>query len=81
MEIYTLKFPDEGNTGAESGALRLDFGAKDAADALVLAHRKADDVRSGQAAELWQGARRLCSIRRAPCGNVAAASSVRFQTA
>ncbi|PZQ50010.1 MAG: hypothetical protein DI555_23365 [Novosphingobium pentaromativorans] len=81
MEIYTLKFPEEGNTGEKTGALCLDFGAEDAADALVLAHRKADDVRSGQAAELWQGARRLCSIRRAPRGNDVGVSSVRFQTA
>ncbi|TCM16445.1 hypothetical protein EDF56_10724 [Novosphingobium sp. PhB165] len=59
MNIYTLKFPDDGNVGA----LRLDFDAEDAADALVTAHRKASGVRTGRAAELWQGARKLCTIR------------------
>ena len=77
MDIYTLKFPDEGN----AGALRLDFDAEDAADALVLAHRKVDEVRSGRAAELWQGARRLCAIRRANRDIADGNSPVRFQTA
>ena len=72
MYIYTLKFPDDGY----AGALRLDFDAEDAAEALVTAHRKARDVRGGRAAELWQGARRLCTIRHG-----SSPTSMRFQTA
>lgn len=77
MNNYTLKFPDEGN----AGALRLDFDAEDAAEALVVAHRKAGDVRSGRAAELWQGARKLCTIRRSQADHVIAPKPARFQTA
>ncbi|WP_395396409.1 hypothetical protein WBP07_21185 (plasmid) [Novosphingobium sp. BL-8A] len=72
MKIYTLKFPDDGN----AGALRLDFGAEDAADALVTAHRKAS-MRINGGAELWQGARKLCTIRWGPSDD----RSARFQTA
>ena len=76
MNIYTLKFPGDGN----AGALRLDFDAEDAAEALVMAHRKASDVRSGRAAELWQGARKLCTIRHSgPSSN--GGHSPRYQTA
>jgi organic hydroperoxide reductase OsmC/OhrA len=77
MNIYTLKFPDDGNVGA----LRLDFGAEDAADALVTAHRKASGIRSGRAAELWQGAHKLCTIRRAIDGAECGARPMRFQSA
>jgi hypothetical protein len=77
MDIYTLKFPDEGN----AGALRLDFGAEDAADALVTAHRKAAELRSGRAAELWQGARRLCAVQRGVSGSGEQSHSARFQLA
>lgn len=76
MSIYTLKFPDDGN----AGALRLDFDAEDAAEALVSAHRQAGGLRSGRAAELWQGARKLCTIRRAPNSSDEARRSTRFQT-
>ncbi|MBO9723971.1 MAG: hypothetical protein J7530_06315 [Novosphingobium sp.] len=76
MSIYTLKFPDDGN----AGALRLDFDAEDAAEALVSAHRKASSLRGGRAAELWQGARKLCTIRRASNGVDEARRSSRFQT-
>ncbi len=72
MNIYTLKFPDDGN----AGALRLDSDAEDAADALVAAHHRAS-MRTGGAAELWQGSRKLCTIRRGP-GNIR--PSGRFQT-
>lgn len=77
MNIYTLKFPDDGN----AGALRLEFDAEDAAEALVKAHRTASDVRSGRAAELWQGARKLCTIRQVPGLPGDARMSARFQTA
>ncbi len=77
MNIYTLKFPDEGNVGA----LRFDFDAEDAADALVTAHRKADELRSGRAAELWQGTRRLCAIRRSAASAAEHGQSARFQLA
>lgn len=77
MDIYTLKFPDEGN----AGALRLEFGAEDAADALLTAHRKAADLMSGRAAELWQGTRRLCAIRRGETGGGELRGSARFQLA
>ncbi|TCU54707.1 hypothetical protein EDF58_108138 [Novosphingobium sp. PhB57] len=77
MNIYTLRFPDDGN----AGALRLDFGAEDAADALVTAHRKALDVRSARAAELWQGGRKLCTIRHAANGPESGPKSLRFQSA
>jgi len=77
MNIYTLKFPDDGN----AGALRLDFDAEDAADALVTAHRKASGVRAGRAAELWQGARKLCTIRRENAGDHSQPKPMRFQTA
>lgn len=77
MNIYTLKFPDDGN----AGALRLDFDAEDAAEALLKAHRTAGGVRSGRAAELWQGARKLCTIRRASNEPAPPAKSLRFQTA
>lgn len=76
MDIYTLKFPGDGN----AGALRLDFDAEDAAEALVTAHRKASDVRAGRGAELWQGARRLCTIRHGSNPGEKPAS-MRFQTA
>ncbi|PZQ51795.1 MAG: hypothetical protein DI555_20525 [Novosphingobium pentaromativorans] len=77
MNIYTLKFPDEGN----AGALRLDFDAEDAAEALVTAHRKAADVRSGSGAELWLGARKLCTIRHSSAGAASRQQSARFQIA
>ncbi|WP_132386059.1 hypothetical protein [Novosphingobium sp. PhB165] len=60
MKIYTLKFLDDGNGGAR----RLDFGASDLAEALIVAHRKAAKC----TAELWQGARKLCTIRREGAG-------------
>ena len=72
MNIYTLKFPDDGN----AGALRLDFDAEDAADALVAAHHRSS-MRTGGAAELWQGSRKLCTIRHGPDNN---RPSGRFQT-
>lgn len=76
MSIYTLKFPDDGN----AGALRLDFDAEDAAEALVSAHRQAGSLRSGRAAELWQGARKLCTIRHTSNSVDEARPSTRFQT-
>lgn len=73
MNIYTLKFPDDGNEGAP----RLDFGAADAAEALIIAHRKA----AQRTAELWQGARKLCTIRRSVVSSNECRQSTRFQTA
>lgn len=73
MNIYTLKFPDDGSEGAR----RLDFGAADVAEALIIAHRKA----AQRTAELWQGARKLCTIRRGPDPSHSPTQSVRFQTA
>jgi hypothetical protein len=76
VDIYTLKFPGDGN----AAALRLDFDAEDAAEALVTAHRTASDVRAGRAAELWQGARRLCTIQHGSNPGEKQ-MSMRFQTA
>lgn len=73
MNIYTLKFPDDGNEGAP----RLDFGAADVAEALIIAHRKA----AQRTAELWQGARKLCTIRRRAEASGETQQSARFQTA
>ncbi|MGH6745164.1 hypothetical protein [Novosphingobium sp.] len=56
MKTYTLKFPDD-DIGV---ARRLEFKASDMTGALVIAHREA----SKRSAELWEGARKLCSIRR-----------------
>nr|WP_086492232.1 hypothetical protein [Novosphingobium panipatense] len=56
MKIYTLRFFED-----EHGlAKRLEFKAPDIAGALVIAHREA----AKRSAELWEGALKLCTIRR-----------------
>jgi hypothetical protein len=56
MKVYTLKFAEDGIGVAR----RLEFKAGDITGALVVAHREA----SRRSAELWDGASKLCTIRR-----------------
>lgn len=56
MKIYTLKFSDDGHGVAR----RVEFRADDLTAALIIAHREA----SRRTAELWEGAKKLCNIRK-----------------
>ncbi|TCM14001.1 hypothetical protein EDF56_11526 [Novosphingobium sp. PhB165] len=56
MKIYTLSFSDDG----DGVARRLEFRAEDLTSALIIAHREA--ARRG--AELWEGTKKLCTIRK-----------------
>ncbi|MDF2639432.1 MAG: hypothetical protein K0R64_2416 [Novosphingobium lindaniclasticum] len=56
MKVYTLQFSED-----EHGlAKRLEFKAPDVAGALIIAHREA----AKRSADLWEGALKLCTIRR-----------------
>lgn len=57
MPLYTLKFLDDG-VGVEK---RIEFDAADAGRALDVAKCEAPN----RNAELWEGTKRLCTIRRA----------------
>ncbi len=56
MKIYTLRFSED----AEGVARRIEFKAEDLTTALIIAHREA----ARRTAELWDGARKLCTVRR-----------------
>lgn len=56
MKVYTLTFIEDGIGLAK----RLEFTAPDIAGALIIAHQQA----ARRSAELWEGARKLCTIRR-----------------
>ncbi|TCM12989.1 hypothetical protein EDF56_11613 [Novosphingobium sp. PhB165] len=64
MNIYTLRFLKAGDEAAlsEDHEEQLEFQAADVVGALVIAHEKA----SRRSAELWDEARRLCTIHRSP---------------
>ena len=57
MVTYTLRFDADGN----APPMQIVFDAPNPGGALVQAHREARQ----RSAELWQGERKLCSIRRA----------------
>ncbi|WP_395336805.1 hypothetical protein WBP06_20695 [Novosphingobium sp. BL-8H] len=73
MKIYTLRFSDDG----EGVARRLEFKAEDLTAALIIAHREA----TRRTAELWERARKLCTVRREVEENDARTRSQRFQMA
>lgn len=55
MSVYALVFSDD-----EVGlAKRLEFRAEDLVSALVIAHSEA----ARRSAQLWHGAKKLCTIR------------------
>jgi hypothetical protein len=56
MPLYTLRFLDDG-AGVEK---RIEFDAADAGSALEVAGGEAPN----RNAELWEGTKRLCTIRR-----------------
>ncbi len=56
MKIYSLRFSDDGHGMAK----RLEFKAEDLTAALIIAHREA----ARRSAELWEGAKKLCTIRK-----------------
>ncbi|WP_454798668.1 hypothetical protein [Novosphingobium lindaniclasticum] len=56
MTIYTLRFSEDGH-GVDR---RLEFKAEDLTAALIIAHREA----ARRSAELWAGAKKLCTIRK-----------------
>ncbi|TCM13987.1 hypothetical protein EDF56_11512 [Novosphingobium sp. PhB165] len=58
MKVYTLRFSEDG----ECLAKRLEFKAHDLPSALVIAHREA----ARRSAELWDGPRKICIIRKPP---------------
>ncbi len=73
MKIYTLRFSDDG----EGVAKRLEFKAEDRTAALIVAHREA----ARRSAELWEGARKLCTVRRSDDERDACIRSQPFQMA
>jgi hypothetical protein len=56
MKVYTLRFSGDG----QGMTKHVEFSAEDLPAALIIAHRKA----ARRTAELWLGARKLCTIRR-----------------
>lgn len=73
MKIYTLHFSDDG----EGLARRIEFKAEDLTAALIIAHREANR----RTAELWEGATKLCTIRREANENEVPGFSQRRQMA
>lgn len=73
MNVYTLRFSDDGDGVAK----RIEFKAEDLTTALIIAHREA----SRRTAELWEGARKLCTVRRSVSESEANIRSQRFQIA
>ncbi|AIT82256.1 hypothetical protein JI59_22350 (plasmid) [Novosphingobium pentaromativorans US6-1] len=56
MATYTLRYSDDGR-GLDK---KIEFQAEDASGALIVAYSEAPH----RNAELWEGARKLCTIRR-----------------
>lgn len=56
MKVYSLRFSDDGHGVAK----RLEFKAEDLTAALIIAHRET----ARRSAELWEGAKKLCTIRK-----------------
>ncbi|MPS67230.1 MAG: hypothetical protein E2586_01865 [Novosphingobium sp.] len=73
MKIYTLRFSED----AEGVARRIEFKAEDLTTALIIAHREA----ARRTAELWDEARKLCTIRREAAASDAPAPSHHRQAA
>ncbi|WP_395331826.1 hypothetical protein WBP06_03310 [Novosphingobium sp. BL-8H] len=73
MKIYTLRFRDDG----QGLARRVEFKAEDLPAALIIAHREV----ATRTAELWDGERKLCTVRREANENDAQALSPMRQMA